>query len=575
MLNFRAFPVTLIAILCCMVLSTHAQKNSIEEKLEKLESEENYDSMVSLLERTIRYTDVSQEKKNSHLEKLIRTYIKKEDYVNASATSLKWILLLENKPPSALLSKAYALKAQAEYELNNIKTAAHYTEKGYALDYKLKDTVGVIKGLLRMGVLYQEAGDNQKALEYYRLAKRTKNDNPLLKSMLYNALAVALNGIGQKDSCFFYYKKSLEESKKANPIDKEGIILSFSNLSATQTDAKKYTSAITYLDSIRHYKLLNDAKPHLSKIYANYYKAYFKLNNLDSGNHYLQKYINHNEEMFQRKMKSEIAELEVMYDKEKEYLKENQEAKINALNLQKLILVLVIILLIVVISVIIHIYYSNKKKTKIENDKIRIEQRLLRTQMNPHFILNTLAAIQSHVEDNQAEKAAKYLNDFARLMQITLENSTENFISIDSELKALAKYLSLQLMRFENEFDYKIQIEEKLDKSDILIPPMIIQPFVENAIHHGIRNLDRKGKISITVKSIDNAIECTIDDNGRGLVSSANAPKSKQSLSTQIIRQRLEILKIELKKDASVKVINKKEQGESGVKVIITIPYIY
>lgn len=538
-----------------------------------MESENKYDSMIILLKKVYYTSSASPEKKHDYLEKLVLAYLDNQDNVNASAAALKLVKILENhnaRPEQ--LSRAYVYKSEAEFKLHNIETANIYALKGYALDCKLKDTVRVLKSLIRLGIFSTSSKQYKKALTYYTDAKKIKTNDPLLNYYLYNALTVVFNEISQYDSSLWYSKKTLHVSKKLLPLNNTNIVRALCNVANQFSQLDKFNTALHYLDSIRSYATADDVPSDLlNSIYFNYYIAHFNLKQYDSGNFYLQKYIELTEKTLEQKRQTEITEFAEMHKREKQHLAENQEARIEVLKLERIILAIAIILLVAIGAVIYYLHIRSRKNARIKKDKVRIEQRLLRAQMNPHFILNTLNVIQVLVEDNQKERATKYLNSFSSLMHTTLLHSSENFISLKDELKALDQYLCLQLMRFENEFDYTI--EDTMDCHGALIPPMVLQPFVENAIHHGIRNLDRKGKVSIRIKSLPNAIECSIDDNGRGLLLPVK-PTAKQSLSTQIIRKRLEILKLELKKEVTLRVIDKKEKNGQGVRVTITLPFI-
>ena len=128
-----------------------------------------------------------------------------------------------------------------------------------------------------------------------------------------------------------------------------------------------------------------------------------------------------------------------------------------------------------------------------------MEQRLLRSQMNPHFIFNALNSIQSYVSENNTLDSEVYLSRFSRLMRQILEHSQEEFILLKDDLNALESYLSLEQIRFENSFEYIIN-DEDINQENIMIPPMIFQPFVENAILHGIEPKATKGLINISIE---------------------------------------------------------------------------
>lgn len=188
---------------------------------------------------------------------------------------------------------------------------------------------------------------------------------------------------------------------------------------------------------------------------------------------------------------------------------------------------------------------TRRKYLQTEKNKIELEQKLLRFQMNPHFIFNAISSIQNFLFDKRDLKIAlQYISQFADLMRQTLEHSRESYISLSKELDALKNYLSLQQLRYQNAFDYEITMEPDIAIEEILIPPLIAQPFVENAIEHGkIYQVDN-GKVKIEIKESNEGITFLIQDNGLGLssVQVAQHPKekNKQSLATTITRERLD-----------------------------------
>ena len=146
----------------------------------------------------------------------------------------------------------------------------------------------------------------------------------------------------------------------------------------------------------------------------------------------------------------------------------------------------------------------------------------LRSQMNPHFIFNALNSVNSFIAKNDERSANRYLSDFSMLMRAVLENSEEDFIPLSKELELLELYVKLEHSRFSEKFDYHIQVDEQLNREAFLIPPMLLQPFVENAIWHGLRYKENKGSLEITFNQMDaDHLQISITDDGIGRKQSA------------------------------------------------------
>jgi ligand-binding sensor domain-containing protein len=196
-------------------------------------------------------------------------------------------------------------------------------------------------------------------------------------------------------------------------------------------------------------------------------------------------------------------------------------------------------------------------------------------QMSPHFIFNCLNSIQYFILQNDKEKASEYLGDFAKLIRIVLNASEAGEINLDTEVNLLNSYLKLEQMRFSNKFSYEIIVDEDVDIDGTVIPPLLVQPYVENAVLHGIADLDRDGKVKVIFEDKDSYIKVSILDNGDGIKSDTERSKSlssHRSFGMSITRNRLELLSKENESDI-VKTTNlfDKEGNITGTLVEIRI----
>jgi LytS/YehU family sensor histidine kinase len=199
-------------------------------------------------------------------------------------------------------------------------------------------------------------------------------------------------------------------------------------------------------------------------------------------------------------------------------------------------------------------------------------------QMNPHFIFNALSAIQSFVLDNDPREAGKYLSTFARLIRLVLENSKNEFVSIEKEKKLLVNYLELQQLRFNRKFEYNIFVDPNINTFEMMIPTMITQPFVENSIEHGIQGISEKGIINISFTLSKEHIVLVVEDNGVGLNGAALVGEKMldhQSLATLVIGERLKLLnqKSKVKYNLDYSEANLNGAENPGTKVTIKMPY--
>ena len=210
-----------------------------------------------------------------------------------------------------------------------------------------------------------------------------------------------------------------------------------------------------------------------------------------------------------------------------------------------------------------------KEKEKAQG----MEQKMLRAQMNPHFIFNSLTAIQNYMYQNNTIEAGRFLAKFSQLMRAILEGSRQEFILLEKEVTLLKNYLTLQQLRFENKFDFQVAVTKELDTEEIAIPPMFAQPFIENAIEHGLTDLAEKGEIKIKFDLQEDYVLLSIQDNGIGIEKSTQVkklnPKKPESLATKITQERIEIFRHSFKKNITFEI----QSLTQGTEVIFRLPY--
>ena len=217
------------------------------------------------------------------------------------------------------------------------------------------------------------------------------------------------------------------------------------------------------------------------------------------------------------------------------------------------------------------------KVLQIEKQLFDIQQKALRLQMNPHFIFNSLNSIQSYILSNDVDLAVNYLGRFSQLMRLILANSRESVIPLADELKAIRYYLEIEKLRFEEKFSYQIVIDPEIDEEFTGVPPMIIQPYIENAIIHGLIHKPIPGYIKLEFRQIGSKMLCSIEDNGVGRTRAAEI-KRQSGLNTKsrgmmMTRERLVFLSKISNEKFSVKVIDLKDKygGPAGTRVELLI----
>ena len=209
------------------------------------------------------------------------------------------------------------------------------------------------------------------------------------------------------------------------------------------------------------------------------------------------------------------------------------------------------------------------KQQRLANNLLALKS--LRSQMNPHFIFNALNSVNSFIAVNDERTANKYLSDFSKLMRAVLENSEEDFISLEKEIDLIKLYTQLEHFRFQDKFDYTIHVDENLMVSNYEIPPMLLQPYIENAVWHGLRYKTEKGYLHIRIEeTAQNNLSIVITDNGIGREESkalkTNHQKKHNSKGLGNIQKRVDILNNMYKDKVDVEISNVFENNE-GTKV--------
>lgn len=226
---------------------------------------------------------------------------------------------------------------------------------------------------------------------------------------------------------------------------------------------------------------------------------------------------------------------------------------------------------VIILGILLALIFLAQRKLKIKNKKIALQS--LRREMNPHFIFNSLNSVNQYIALNDELEANQFLTQYSKLMRTVMENSNDDFIPFSKEIEFLKNYLALEKKRFTHAFDYSLEIDEALEESSNLsIPGMLVQPFVENAIWHGLRYSKDKGRLRVRFHKIGESLRIEIEDSGIGIKKSKEQKtmhqKQNKSRGIKNTLERIDLLNYVYKKDISCKVLDK-ESPETGVLVTI------
>ena len=442
-----------------------------------------------------------------------------------------------------------------------------------------------------IGTISHNLGESYKYKKEYKKALELFEKSIIeFKKFNNNAdIAVSLNKIGEiyleqnkNTEADSYFNQARKINIEAN--NPRGLCGSYLGLAKTNYNIQKYNAALNNAfkgkELAKKLELL-DLQRDIAHIFSKIYEKKGKHKNaLDSH----QEFKNLNDSLFNKENIEKITQLEYEY-KHKQAI---DSASIRELKLNKTVkavnqdlentqrnLLLGVIVFLGMVLILGGIIFSLKlKHARTKTQNIMIEQKLLRSQMTPHFIFNSLSVLQGMILNKEEKKSVSYLSKFSKLLRTVLENSRYKTVPLSDELSAIDSYMTLQNLDVNPPFEYNLKVASEIDETSIEIPPMLIQPFIENAIEHAFPNKKEDKKISVQLAFKGDKLVCTIEDNGIGInFNQQKSQKNKSSLATTITSERLEMLAKEFKTEGSLSLVNSEAFNKQGTLVTLIIPY--
>jgi tetratricopeptide (TPR) repeat protein len=500
----------------------------------------------------------------------------------------------------SLQSSCYGQFAAIYATQGNYPLAIKYFSLEYQLALKSKDYYIASNALNNVAHCWLNLGNKTKALTILKnsLALAKQHNQKLVEAMcLQNIGYILKDSIGFEKQAIGYMERSDELFKMLNrPLFlAEGV----ATIGQTYLKKKEYKKALPYiweaLDTYKKYHWATRTEES-ENFDANLYEIYKGLNQPSKALFHLEKY----NALLDSLLKSEIkAQRDIVKVQEE---KEKQQTQINRLKNREIQQELILQkrtqnFLWVGLGMLIFIgagllWYNRKLRLKNKDleDKNEIirevthkiqasEITALRAQMNPHFIFNCLNSIQLFTAQNDTDKATDYLAKFSRLIRLVLENSRSEKVTLENELETLQLYIEMEVMRFRGKVKFEINVANQIDQNYVEIPPLLLQPFVENAIWHGLMHKEEGGTVQIDVtQPNENLLHIEITDDGIGRekaseFKSKSATKNK-SFGMKVTTERIELINQLYNTSTKVQVIDlKDEKGDAiGTKVIVEIP---
>jgi tetratricopeptide (TPR) repeat protein len=514
-------------------------------------------------------------------------------------------------------------------EQGHYEKAFEVAREALNLSIGLHQVPNIVLSLAQFGELYRSIGDYATAMDYYRRAfgyNAPKGD--WCSRYLSNCVGDLYRGLQQFDSAFYFYRQGFT----GNPTSKTTRL----RVGDYYLALKQYDSAFAYFSGLYNdlkaggeghlfiYSILGRGKVFLqTKDFARAVQSgnealafgaergirkvvrdacqlmsaiYEELHEPQLAFFYYKQYAQMKDSMITDQFKGKLYAFRKSVDDEKslaqiellkkEYLISEQKLKENRL-LRNILAGSIVFLCLLAIIVFWNITLKRKNE-KLKNERIQmdlqrratdLEMQALRAQMNPHFIFNCLSSINRFILKNEPDKASDYLTRFSRLIRLVLINSQKSLIVLEDEVEMLRLYIEMERLRFKNSFDYSIVYTNSIEQTNILIPPLLLQPFCENAIWHGLMHKEGHGHLSVAFTVQHNILYCTITDDGigrakAGEIKSRSAEKLK-SLGLQLTADRLALFN----EDRSVQTFYRiedltDEAGNcKGTRVILEIRY--
>lgn len=512
---------------------------------------------------------------SSSLNSISSVYVVLTDYEKALTACYEALnIRLKNKDTTGSI-KCYQQLADCFFRKKDFKKASIYINKVITPQVRRNLPRNYSDALRLKAIILIEQKKYELALQNLHKAKIILDSIGDNRGALIVNSDIASTFFQMKD--FDHAEKSYKELLYMDEFGDDVIthLVVLHNLGALYLEKNNLILSEKYLNESLLIAQQVNSYDYLQLVYNSLSDLYFAKGNYKKAYTYKETFLAYSDSVMNNEKMKTIEELTVKFET-KQVAEQNKflqiASKLDKAEVKQKNLILLVLALFVASSGLFIFFFIKRSKENARNKNNELRQKLLLSQMNPHFIFNSVDNIQSLIYNNQNKEAISYLTKFSKLTRQILENSNENNISLLEELSMTENYLTIQQLLYNNNFIFEITVDEKIDTESILIPPMLTQPFIENAVKHGLRNTTEGGFITIKFYMAENKLFFEVEDNGSGL---ATAEKNSihKSLATQIVTERLQ-------NNASKKtiIINTKNIIENnivkGVRTTFEIPYI-
>lgn len=573
--------------------STVPPKTRIErftEKASKLQQENELDSAIVVLREGLSYLNTKKkspkvDSDRAHIYFLLgNLYRQKGKYSDAVSTYEKGLSLAVKHSMSLTEARILNSLGGVYVETENSAKGLNYIEEALAIyEKEFPDREQDICLLLaNIGNIQIELKQFDSALKNLNKALKIneKIENDYYFSLIYSGIGLCHLKKGKFEDAIRNLDLGLKSSQASGNVPSE--IANMANLGNVFIEQGDYATADSILQAA-HSRALETKDNYLVKeVLSILVLLHQKQGDFETTFEYQQQLMNIKDSLFTQDLNNKLAILDLNYEnvkKEKEILALKVENQRQSYQLNRNRLLLIIGLIVVLVVGLFLTVIAQRNKLKNTRKIAELQNKMFRSQMRPHFIFNVLSSIQTYMSQNDGKKAAVFLSKFARLMRNVLEQSQQEFNPASHEINILSYYLELQQLRFDDGFDFHFEIDDEIDPDICFIPPLILQPVLENSIEHGFPDASHKGSLNIVFRMHNEDLIIEVVDNGIGIDSIQKRNNESQSLvkteslSMKIISEQLDFYSKQLKNTYFIEHEDLSASGVSGTKVTIKMPY--
>ncbi|NLR56978.1 tetratricopeptide repeat protein [Chitinophaga polysaccharea] len=461
--------------------------------------------------------------------------------------------------------------------------AIQHFNRALALEEKSHNDLGVAINLGNLGYAYQGQGKLDLAIQYYKrsLNMNLKMDRPIGIAICYNALGAAYKEKKDYAAAMYYLEKALEVNDQVD--DKVHVAESYLSIGKLLGAQAKHEEARKYIQQSIDVSTFWGFKSMLMDAYKALAEDYKESGDFEKSLEAVDKSLLYKDSILDEKSAMALTQMQTIYEVDR---KDNQirtlehDKMLGALRTKRNVAISFFLAAFLLMAIVGGFFYIRHRNLKANKQTLQLELRSLRSQMNPHFIFNSLSSIHRYIWSNNQEEASDYLTKFSRLMRLILDNTQHTFVTLNKELESLRLYLDLESLRCNGIFEYRFQIDTAINDEEVLIPPMILQPYVENAIWHGLVHKlpEEKGLLDISIILQKRSLVCTITDNGIGRKKAMEIKDRKgrmhNSVGMKVTEGRIDLIRKINNKEATVTVTDLEDESgkATGTRVTIVLP---